>query len=77
MVGALITARLNRWQDGDIAALWVEARNEARIRRTGSDVALPAHKNARRALRLAQEGRFSDAMRTLGTAGCASSDNIE
>ena len=77
VVGALITARLHRWQDGDIAALLVEARNEAIIRRTGSDVAMPARNNARRALRLAQEGRISDAMRTQGATGCASSDNME
>ena len=77
VVGALITARLHRWQDRDIAALWVEASNEARIKRTGSDVAMPARNNARRALRLAQEGRFSDIMRALGATGCASSDNME
>ena len=32
--------------------------------------------NSRRALRIAQEGHFSDAMRALGASGCASPENV-
>ena len=69
-VGASIVARLKRWQQGDLVALWQEARAEGKHRGNRSGTEL-SKTNASRALRLAAEGRFRDAMRALGSHGSA------
>ena len=53
-------------------ALWQEARVEGKNRGNSSEKELTKI-NASRALRLVADGRFGDAMRTLGSNGTASS----
>ena len=77
VVEALISKRLHRWQEGDLVFLWEEARSEAKCKLTNMDSFPISKVNAGRALRYAREGRYSDAMRALGVAGCASHDNTE
>ena len=72
---AHIATRLRRWQEGDLVALWSEARSDARHSPSGTHREDTARCNARRALREAREGRFSVAMRALGAEGCASTDD--
>ena len=69
-VGASIVARLKRWQQGDLVALWQDARAEGKHRGNSSGTEL-SKTNTSRALRLAAEGRFRDAMRPLGSHGSA------
>ena len=69
VVAGLIIERLHRWLNGDLEALWLEARKEAsRKTSTTTDVDLTCL-NARRAIRLTQEGRYKDAMRALVANG--------
>jgi len=72
VVSACISTRLRRWQQGELVALWREARSDGLPRAATSGVESVASDNARRALRLATEGRYGDAMRALGSTGCAS-----
>ena len=76
-VDALIVSRIRRWQDGDLEALWLEARNDSSSRRAPSNVGDAVRGNVKRALRLAREGRYSDAMQALGSIGYAPSDNVD
>ena len=59
-----------------MVSLWLEARNDAsRLDNksfTSVDVGIS---NARRAIRLAREGRYSDAVRSLFSEGCADHNN--
>ena len=72
VVSACIAARLRRWQQGDLVDLWREAREDGRPRAATCGAESIARDNARRALRLAKDGRYGDAMRALGSTGCAS-----
>ena len=76
-VDALIVCRIRRWHDGDLEALWLEARNDSSSRRAPSNVGDAVRGNVKRALRLAREGRYSDAMQALGSIGYAPSDNVD
>ena len=58
-VDALIVSRIRRWQDGDLEALWLEARNDSSSRRAPSNVGDAVRGNVKRVLRLAREGRYS------------------
>ena len=71
VVGVLLSSRLRRWQDKDLVTLWAEAHADAKPRKYNTGPSTTALANSRRALRIAREGRFSDAMRALGAAGCA------
>ena len=77
VVDALISSRLRRWQDGDLQALWLEACNNSNSKRSSTNVGNAVHGNVKRSLRLARDGRYSDAMRALGFSGYAPSDNVD
>ena len=77
VVAKLIIERLHRWLDGDLEALWLEALNEVPNKTPSILTADVADSNAKRAIRLAQEGRYSDAMRALVANGRTSPDNVE
>ena len=70
-VKTILNTRLLRWKKGDLCGLWQEAKAEARPRKVLS----VQHSNSIQALRLAKEGRYGDAMRSLSSQGCASHDN--
>ena len=67
----ILNTRLLCWKEGDLCGLWQEAKAEARPRKVLS----VQRSNSIRALRLAKEGRYGDAMRSLSSQGCASHDN--
>ena len=77
VIDALISSRLRRWQDGNLQALWLEACKNSNSKRSPTNVGNTVHGNAKRSLRLAREGRYSDAMRALGSSGYAPSDNVD
>ena len=77
VVANLIIERLHRWLDGDLEALWLEARNEVPHKTPSTLTVDVADSNAKRAIRLAQEGQYSDAMRALVANGRTSADNVE
>ena len=64
--------RLQRWQQGDLVALWREAREDGRPRQASYGAEAVTKANSRRALRLAVEDRYGDAMLSLGSIGTAS-----
>ena len=57
--------------DGYAARLDAKTQNQNRITTS------PSQNNAHRALFLAQEGRFCDAMQSLSSQGCASDDDVK
>ena len=77
VVKASILSRLHRWQRGELVELWREVRTDARPREATGGAEAVARGNARRALRLAMVGRYSDAMQALGSHGCASPGDEE
>ena len=77
VIKALLKDRLERWQSGDLVSLWSEARSEA-YHITSHFMESSIHQvNAKRSLTLAREGRFRDAMRSLGSHGTAAFDDID
>ena len=77
VVKAVLLSRIRRWLEGDFVSLWEEARLDASH---GDKSANRSHvsldsANAKRSLSLAREGRYSDAMRSLGSSGCAPHDD--
>ena len=75
VIQSLISNRLHRWQEENgIIALWDEARLEPH-RKTQKDGGSEALNNAHRALRWAREGRYSDALRSLGSHDVAPSSD--
>ena len=75
VVKAELLSRLQRWQAGEIASLWEDARSDAKHHDKKCKHSCTAGINTRRSLRLAREGRFSNAMKALGSLGCASPDD--
>ena len=69
-------SRLKQWKNGDLVSLWLAARLDARCynNNNSSDSALSSS-NARRAIRLSREGRYSDAVRSLSSEGCVDYSN--
>ena len=75
MIQSLISDRLHRWQDENgIIALWDETRREPH-RKTHKNGGSEALNNAHRALRWAREGRYSNALRSLGSRGVVPSSD--
>ena len=70
-VKTILNTCLLRWKEGGLCGLWQEAKADARPRKVLS----VQHSNSIRALRLAKEGRYGDAMHSLSSQGCASHDN--
>ena len=77
VVKASILSRLRRWQRAELVELWREVRTDARPREASCGSEAVARGNARRALRLAMDGRYGDAMQALGSHGCASPSDDE
>ena len=67
VVKSILLTRLKRWQEGDLIGLWEEARVESAL----SQKSKPTSVAQQNAALLAGEGRFRDAMRSLGSLGCA------
>ena len=67
-----ILSCLKQWKNGDLVSLWLAARLDARCynNNNSSDSSLSSS-NARRAIRLSREGRYSDAVCFLSSEGCA------
>ena len=67
---------LKQWQKGDFVSLWLAARAEASnsCRAAHADV---RKGNVHRCIKLAQEGRYGDAVRSLLSQGCASHDDSQ
>ena len=76
VVSSILTSRLQQWQSGELVSLWEEVRGAALQLGKRKKSSL-SQANARRALFLAKEGRFRDAMRSLTSKGCASDDDVE
>ena len=74
VIKSLISSRLHRWQNGELLDLWQEAVSEATSSNPSLDPASVKKSNIRRCRKLAQDGRFADAMRSLTSQGCASSN---
>ena len=72
---AELLSRPLKWQTGDLIGLWEDARIDAKRHDQKSKHFTVAGANAKRALHLAREGRYSYAMKTLGSLGCASLDD--
>ena len=78
VINSLLAARLRQWQNGDLMNLWQEARLDADARLSrDSQAECLKQSTVRRAINLAREGRFSLAMRNLGSQGCASYNNSD
>jgi len=77
VVKALLASRLERWSNGDLLELWEEARLDSHHRLASCGPEAVARGNARRALRLAAEGRYAAAIQALGSAGTASPSEPE
>ena len=60
---------------GDLIGLWEDARIDDKHHNQKSKHFTVAGANAKRALRLAREGRYSNAMKALGSLGCAPLDD--
>ena len=72
VIKSLISSRLQRWQDGVLIDLWQEAQLDAHPLNQNLDPSAVRESNVRRCRKLAQDGRFADAMRSLTSQGCAS-----
>ena len=70
-VKSLLFSRLHQWREEHLVELWEEARNDAMSRETTCDGDSVRRNNVRRAIKLAEEGRYRDGMRCLGSQGCA------
>ena len=69
-------SRIKQWQNGDMVSLWLEARIDASRPDNKTFTSVDVGKsNARRAIRLAHEGRYSDAVHSLSSEGCADHNN--
>ena len=77
VVSDAIKSRLHLWQTDDITSLWIDARRDAKKQSQNRKKTSLSQNNARRALFFAQEGRFRDAMRSLGSHSCASDDDVK
>ena len=71
----ILSSRLRQWQECDILSLWNDARIQSTSQRGVHPSSTLSTSNARRSLKLSREGRFADAMRALGSQGCASQDD--
>ena len=69
-----LNSRIHRWRQGDLLFLWQEARKDSKNYLSCSNASV-AQANINRSLKLAMEGRYSDAMNTLMSQGCASRDD--
>ena len=72
LMKSLLTSRLKQWQSGNFVSLWLDARSDASSNRAGPAPADVRKSNARRSIKLAREGRYGDAIRSLLSQGCAS-----
>ena len=70
----ILSSRIHRWQQGDLLSLWQEARKDSKNNLSCSNASV-AQANIHRSLKLAMKGRYSDAMNTLRSQGCASRDD--
>ena len=75
VVKAELLSRLQKWQTGDLVGLWEDARIDVKRHNQKSKHFTVAGTNAKRALRLAKEGRYSNAMKALGSLDCAPLDD--
>ena len=71
VVKSLLFSRLHQWREEHLVELWEEARNDAMPRETTCDGDSIRRNNMRRAIKLAEEGRYRDGMRCLVSQGCA------
>ena len=70
VIKSLFLSRLQRWQQGHLVDLWEETRRDVISLESCCDSTSVRKSNIRRALRLAQEGRYGDATRSLASQGC-------
>ena len=77
VVKGMLKSRLEQWESGDIMSLWRDARCDASNLTSGvlKSVSV-SQRNTRQALTLAREGRYSNAMRTLGSLGTAAPGDL-
>ena len=77
---AILMSRLELWQSGDLLSLWKDARLDANCslsQRHGNNSTTQNVRNRKRALVLAREGRYRNAMRSLSSLGTASPDDSD
>lgn len=65
----VIAQRLRRWNAGDLTGLWNEAVTSAETSHTATEVTDLARANIRRAIRIAEDGRYAKALATLVSHG--------
>jgi hypothetical protein len=66
---ATIAQRLSRWNSGDLTGLWHEAVAGAAKSHAATEVTDLARANIRRAIRIAEDGRYAKALATLVSHG--------
>lgn len=71
-LGAVLRARLDRWEGGEYKTLWAEALADARNRREDPSSSTSRANNVRRAIRCAEDGRYAKAVAALLSLGTCS-----
>lgn len=71
-LGAVLRARLDRWEGGEYRALWEEALADARNRREDPSSTSSRANNVRRAIRCTEDGRYAKAVAALLSLGTSS-----
>ena len=71
-LGAVLRARLDRWEGGEYRALWEEALADARNRREDPSSTSSRANNVRRAIRCVEDGRYAKAVVALLSLGTSS-----
>ena len=77
---AILMSRLQQWRAGGLVSLWSDARSDERGKAQsfcsfGERKQSQSQLNTKQAITLGQEGCYGDAMRALGSYGCASIDD--
>ena len=77
VVKQILSSRLQRWLDGDIMVLRLDVRAETNSNHVSVNASNISTANTRGSLRLASEGRYSNALQALRSQGCASHASSE
>ena len=76
IVKAMLLSRLEQWTSGNLLGLWSEARLDADSRKSIFPKSSSVEQaNRKRALAYAREGRYREAMRSLGSLGTVNPNN--
>ena len=77
VVNSILSTCLRQWQVRDLVLLWEEVRRNANQQIKANKSVPLSHINTQRALFLAKEGCYCDAMCSLNSQGCASHEDSQ